>query len=160
MKVFGGAGEADEKLSKYDAMTTPEYYDQQVDTHELCTSTVIVVFAIYIYISLTPSPQNEDDPVEVSFTQKNGKELLLKVGRERFHAPEILFNPSIWEDSENSVSLSALVVDAVMACHADIRLPLVQNVVLTGNTSKIWGLEQRLQVYISTKKSLFFKSNF
>ncbi len=104
----------------------------------------MIVFTSYFTHRI--SPQNEDDPVEVSFTQKNGKELLLKVGRERFHAPEILFNPSIWEDSENSVSLNALIVDAVMACHADIRLPLVQNVVLTGNTSKIPGLEQRLQV--------------
>ncbi len=54
MKVFGGAGEADEKLSKYDAMTTSEYYDQQVDTRELCTSTVIVVSSLYISHSLHP----------------------------------------------------------------------------------------------------------
>ncbi len=148
MRVFGVTGEADEKLSKYDAMTTSEYYDQQVDTCELCipTASLPLSFSLSLYISLTPSTQNEDDPVEVSFTQKNGKELLLKVGRERFHAPEILFNPSIWEDSENSVSLSALIVDAVMTCHADIRLPLVKNVILTGNTSKILGLEERLQV--------------
>ncbi len=30
MKVFEGAGEADEKLSKYGTITTSEFYDQQV----------------------------------------------------------------------------------------------------------------------------------
>lgn len=35
--------------------------------------------------------EGKDDPVTVSFTQKAGTVLDILIGRERFHAPELLF---------------------------------------------------------------------
>ncbi|CAM9574466.1 unnamed protein product [Choristocarpus tenellus] len=80
----------------------------------------------------------------VSFTQKNGEQLEIKIGRERFHTGELLFQPELWNEGESSMSLAALVMDAIMSCTPDIRETLLSNVVLVGGTSSLPGLGPRM----------------
>lgn len=57
---------------------------------------------------------------------------------------EILFTPEA-ACGPGSVGLPALVVEAVMACDAEARLPLLDNILLSGGSSQFPGLCARLQ---------------
>lgn len=54
----------------------------------------MVVVRSAIWVTRYNEESGTDDPVTVSFTQKAGTQLEIKVGRERFHAPELLFQVS------------------------------------------------------------------
>ncbi|CAN0379310.1 unnamed protein product, partial [Ascophyllum nodosum] len=58
---------------------------------------------------------DEDAGVKTAktFTLKSGDELLVTLGRERFHAPEILFTPRMWNNSGASKGLPEVVMDAL-----------------------------------------------
>jgi hypothetical protein len=88
---------------------------------------------------------DNDEPNEVVLQQKSGQEVVMMVGRERFHTPEILFQPEVWEESTHSRGLVSLIAKAIMSCDTEIRPDLVHNIVLTGNCAKIPGLLPRLE---------------
>ncbi|RXK42026.1 brg1-associated factor b [Tremella mesenterica] len=70
-------------------------------------------------------------------------------GEERYRFTELLFDPKNYFNQANAVSLSQLVHDSIMACDVDVRAPLLQNIVVVGNTSLIKGLTERLDVELA-----------
>lgn len=68
---------------------------------------------------------------------------VIKIGRERFQAPEILFQPDLLEIEVDG--LSKTVFDCIQSCDVDTRSDLYQHIVLSGGTSMLAGLPSRLE---------------
>ncbi|EEB05992.1 SWI/SNF and RSC complex subunit Arp42 [Schizosaccharomyces japonicus yFS275] len=75
-----------------------------------------------------------------------------KFGGERFRIAEILFNPSLafgetpaTSVPQGAMGLPQLVHQSILTCDNDIRSTLLNNIIITGGTSLIPGLAERLQ---------------
>ncbi|KAL7411081.1 actin-related protein [Mrakia frigida] len=67
---------------------------------------------------------------------------VIKLGSERYRAPEILFNPELI--GQESVGVHQLVVDSISRADLDLRRSLFSNVVLSGGTTLCKGFGDRL----------------
>ena len=65
------------------------------------------------------------------------------VGRERFEAPECLFNPNLLDIEMPGIS--ELMFEAVNESPMDCQKALVNNVILTGGTTMFPGLSSRVE---------------
>jgi actin-related protein 2 len=68
---------------------------------------------------------------------------LINVGRERFEAPECLFNPMLID--VESVGISNLIYDSITESPIDCQRALVANVTLAGGTTMFPGLSSRVE---------------
>lgn len=68
---------------------------------------------------------------------------VIKVGRERFEAPEALFNPSLID--VESAGLSDMVFEMIQKADMDLRGEFYKNIVLSGGSSMYPGLPSRLE---------------
>lgn len=101
------------------------------------------------YIALDPKKEEKDWMVAVG---RNGNTRVteyalpdgqkLKVGPERFRAPEILFDPEII--GSEWPGLHQIVVDAINRSDMDLRKALFGNIVLSGGSTMIKGFGDRL----------------
>ncbi|KAK4540174.1 Actin-like protein [Oleoguttula mirabilis] len=80
------------------------------------------------------------DSKAVEYTLPDGQKL--KIGSERFRAPEILFDPEII--GLEYPGLHQLVVDAIGRTDMDLRKALFGNIVLSGGSTMIKGFGDRL----------------
>ncbi|CAN0331853.1 unnamed protein product [Ectocarpus sp. 6 AP-2014] len=84
-----------------------------------------------------------------TFTLKSGSELDVKIGRERFHAPEILFtashDPGLWNEGGVSRSLSQAVLDALAELDSDTKADMLDDIVVVGGSARMDGLGDRLE---------------
>lgn len=76
-----------------------------------------------------------------SYTLPDGR--VIKVGSERFEAPEVLFQPHLVD--VESVGVGELLFNAIQAADMDIRPELYKHIVLSGGTSMYPGLPSRLE---------------
>lgn len=76
-----------------------------------------------------------------SFTLPDGR--VIKLGRERFEAPEVLFNPSLI-DSEKS-GMADMVFEMIQDADIDTRSEYYKHIVLSGGSSMYPGLPSRLE---------------
>lgn len=79
---------------------------------------------------------------------------MISVGRERFEAPECLFNPMLID--VESPGISELMFDAVNESPLDCQKALIQKVILTGGTTMFPGLSSRVEkdlkdIYVAEK---------
>ncbi|CAB1098274.1 unnamed protein product [Ectocarpus sp. CCAP 1310/34] len=122
MRVCKGA-QASPMLSGYEACDSRDFIDD-TDTDEEVTKTK-------------------------TFTLKSGSELDVKIGRERFHAPEILFtashHPGLWNEGGVSRSLSQVVLDALAELDSDTKADMLDDIVLVGGSARMDGLGDRLE---------------
>ncbi|KAF8821162.1 actin-related protein ARP1 [Cardiosporidium cionae] len=65
-----------------------------------------------------------------------------QVGDERYHAPEILFHPSII--GQEYPGIHELLVTAIQRCDMDLRKPLYSQIVLSGGSTLFAGFGDRL----------------
>nr|UEK51544.1 actin-related protein 6 [Parasacculina yatsui] len=70
-------------------------------------------------------------------------EQLVRLANERFSIPELLFRPS--DAGIDQMGVAEALMDAVNACPLDARSHLLDNIVLTGGSTKFAGFAQRLQ---------------
>ncbi|KAK8934154.1 Actin-related protein 4 [Platanthera zijinensis] len=79
---------------------------------------------------------------------------ILEIGSDRFKAPDILFNPFLvqtitgMENSIDSVRLRGLpqmVIDSINVCDVDIRRELFSSILISGGTSLMHQLKERLE---------------
>lgn len=68
---------------------------------------------------------------------------VIKVGSERFEAPECLFQPSLVDVEQPGVGESLF--NCIQACDVDIRSTLYKSIVLSGGSSMYPGLPSRLE---------------
>jgi actin-related protein 2 len=71
----------------------------------------------------------------------DGREI--KVGQERFEAPEVLFQPYLVD--KEGVGLSELLFNTVQSAPIDVRTELYKHVVLSGGSTMYPGLPSRLE---------------
>jgi actin-related protein 2 len=76
-----------------------------------------------------------------SYTLPDGR--VIKLGRERFEAPEALFNPSLI-DSEKS-GMADMVFEMIQDADIDTRAEYYKHIVLSGGSSMYPGLPTRLE---------------
>eukprot|EP01038_Epipyxis_sp_PR26KG_P011319 gene11319-15182_t len=76
-----------------------------------------------------------------NYTLPDGK--VIKLGRERFEAPEALFNPSL-VDSEKS-GMADMVFEMIQDAAIDTRASYYEHIVLSGGSSMYPGLPSRLK---------------
>jgi len=68
---------------------------------------------------------------------------IVTMGSERFRCPEILFRPSLI--GSESEGIYKLTFTSIMSCDIDIRKDLYKNIVLSGGTTMVRGLPERLE---------------
>jgi actin-related protein 2 len=82
-----------------------------------------------------------------SYTLPDGR--VIKLGRERFEAPEAMFNPDLL-DSECK-GMADMVFDLIQEADRDCRAKYYQHIVLSGGSSMYPGLPSRLEADIRTR---------
>lgn len=85
------------------------------------------------------------------YTLPDGR--VIKIGGERFQAPEALFNPELIDIEEEG--LAELAFRCIQEMEIDNRMPLYQHIVLSGGSTMFPGLPSRLenevrQLYLQT----------
>lgn len=87
---------------------------------------------------------NEDlkraDQYDKAFTLPDGSTISLS--KERFLVPEFLFNPSMFNSEE--ISLSEAIMDVIDSCDLDVRPQLLNNIFLSGGSSMFPNLKSRI----------------
>lgn len=94
----------------------------------------------HFQVSLDFKATLEDRCEEISYTLPDNS--ICKVGLERFTTPEILLNPSLAE--ENCDSVQQGIFNSIDKCVVDIRTDLYKSIVITGGTTMIKGLPERI----------------
>ena len=83
----------------------------------------------------------KDSSLEKSYMLPDGNKVV--IGSERFRVPEGLFQPSLIGMEVSGIQ--DVVFDCVNKCDIDIRKTLFENVVLSGGTTMLPGIDTRLQ---------------
>lgn len=93
------------------------------------------------YISLYPTKEaKENSGRSVDFILPDGKPI--KLGNERFCAPEILFNPEIY--GLEYPGLPQVIMDSIAKTDLDLRASLYKNIVLSGGSTMFKGFGDRM----------------
>ncbi len=82
-----------------------------------------------------------------NYTLPDGR--VIKLGRERFEAPECLFNPSL-VDSEKA-GMADMVFDMIQEADMNTRVEYYKHIVFSGGSSMYPGLPTRLEKDISDR---------
>ncbi|GAB9473851.1 hypothetical protein Gpo141_00010997 [Globisporangium polare] len=97
------------------------------------------------YVAFDPQAErklaNETTVLEEQYVLPDGRNIRLE--RERFEAPEALFNPSLID--VEGAGLSDMVFDMCMKADIDLRSEFFKNIVLSGGSSMYPGLPSRLE---------------
>jgi centractin len=80
--------------------------------------------------------KNNDNLIPVDYELPDGK--IIKIGNERFSAPEILFKPDMI--GEEYLGVHHLVNDSIMKADIDLRRTLYSNMVLSGGGTSFKGM--------------------
>ena len=84
--------------------------------------------------------------VEKSYVLPDGQ--VVTIGNERFRCPEALFQPQFI--GMESSGIHEAIYDAIMKCDVDIHKELFGNIILSGGTTMLPGIADRMQKEIST----------
>uniref|UniRef100_A0A7I4YJE8 Actin n=1 Tax=Haemonchus contortus TaxID=6289 RepID=A0A7I4YJE8_HAECO len=79
--------------------------------------------------------------IEKNYELPDGQEI--RIGNERFRAPEVLFQPSLLGKESGGVHENCY--NSIMACDIDIRKDLYANIVLSGGTTMFPGINDRMK---------------
>lgn len=82
--------------------------------------------------------------VKEAITLADGSVLLFSMDIERFYCAEILFRPDLFEDTTNQLSLPAVILQSVEQVDSLVRNDVCECIVLSGKSSLIPGLKERL----------------
>lgn len=94
----------------------------------------------FCQISMDYKATLEETHEPISYTLPDNT--ICKIGVEKFSVPEILFNPKIAEQSCESVQQG--IFNSIDKCVIDIRADLYKSIVLTGGTTMIKNLPERV----------------
>jgi len=93
------------------------------------------------------NPKDYENVPRTSYELPDGK--ILEIGSERYEASEILFNPGNFNISQDIGGfkfngIPNMVIESINTCEPDIRRDLFSSIVLTGGSSILPGLPERL----------------
>jgi actin-related protein len=84
--------------------------------------------------------KNSPSLVEKTFKLPDGQEI--KIGNQRFRAPEVLFQPNFC--GIESAGFHESIYNSIMKCDVDIRNEFFSNIVLSGSNTLFEGFEKRI----------------
>jgi len=90
------------------------------------------------YVSMDP---NVELTQEMTLVLPDGQQIT--IGNERYRAPESLFVPMLV--GKEGMGLHALIYHSIMEAGIDMRVELARSILLTGGTSMLPGLAQRIE---------------
>ncbi|MFX0162413.1 MAG: hypothetical protein ACFE68_03620 [Candidatus Hodarchaeota archaeon] len=96
----------------------------------------------YVSLNFDEEVKMEEKPETIEKIYETPFGEIITLNAERFIAPEILFTPSIGEINEKS--LTEAILQAVNRCGEELRKEIVKAVVVSGETSALPGLKERL----------------
>lgn len=103
------------------------------------------------YVALDPARERrlaqETTVLMSKYTLPDGR--VISVGRERFEAPEALFNPSLVD--VETPGMSDLVFESIQRAEPDLRPALYGSIVLSGGTTMYPGLPSRLEADLKAR---------
>ena len=90
-----------------------------------------------------------DIEVTECFTLADGSSsITVTVDRELFYCPEVLFSPSLLDQCVEEASIVDSVVTSVRSLDDSIRTEISQTILITGNSSQLEGLTERLETVL------------
>lgn len=95
----------------------------------------------YIALDYGTEMNENSTSVEKSYELPDGQ--VINVGKERFRAPEALFQPGLLGMESNGIDET--VYNSIMKCDVDIRKDLYANTVLSGGSTMFPGIADRMQ---------------
>ena len=98
----------------------------------------------YVALDFEAEMAKDVETIETKYELPDGKSLT--VGQNRFKCPEALFKPSLLSEgfTEDNSAIHKTVFNSIMECGVDIRRDLYSNIVLSGGTSMLPGMAERL----------------
>lgn len=97
------------------------------------------------YVAYNPQQETklamETTVLVESYTLPDGR--VVKIGGERFEAPEVLFQPHLID--VDGVGVSELLYNTIHAADIDVRMDLYRHIVLSGGTTMYPGLPSRME---------------
>lgn len=84
---------------------------------------------------------------EVSFELPDGQ--VINIGNQQFRGPELLFKPD-FEGKENE-GAHEMTYSSIMACDIDVRKDLYSNIILSGGTTMLTGLPERINKEVTAR---------
>eukprot|EP00842_Homolaphlyctis_polyrhiza_P001598 jgi/Hompol1/2439/HPOL_002944-RA len=98
------------------------------------------------YLALNASKEEKETATQsASYVLPDGQ--TIKLGVERFKAPEILFNPDLI--GEESPGIHQIVLDSINKVDLDLRKDLYSNIILSGGSTLTRGFGERLLYEVS-----------
>lgn len=89
------------------------------------------------------------------------RDIEVRIGQERFKAPELLFQPEL--NGIHGDSITNVLFDSIMSANIDLRKDLFSNIILSGGTTMLDGFTARIQkelAQLETKMKIeFIKSS-
>jgi len=76
-----------------------------------------------------------------------------------FVAPETLFSPYIYDRTGRAMGVSSMIFESVSACGLDNTKPMLQNIYVSGGSSKFPGFLERLKSTVQKKFQAVFDMN-
>mmetsp|Transcript_39244 Transcript_39244/g.108094 ORF Transcript_39244/g.108094 Transcript_39244/m.108094 type:complete len:391 (+) Transcript_39244:47-1219(+) len=89
---------------------------------------------------------SDDTSIDRTYTLEDGG--VVTLGNERFRCPEILFRPS-FIGKEEGRGIQDMTFQSIESCPMDVRASLFSNVVLSGGTMAISGMEERMKLELA-----------
>jgi len=96
----------------------------------------------YVSQNFDEDSKKEDDIAELEKQYELPDGNIVTIQKERFRAPEVLFNPSLI--GKEAEGIHKLTYNSIQKCDIDIRKDLYTNVVLSGGTTMFPGIDKRL----------------
>jgi actin-related protein len=95
----------------------------------------------------------DDIQKTVTTTLLDGTKIDFSIDIERFHCTEVLFNPSLFEDSRECISIVDAVRGAIDSVDELVRDDVRNHIVIAGGSSLLIGLSERLEKELKLKDS-------
>jgi actin-related protein len=97
------------------------------------------------YVSLDFESEMANNNEEKEYELPDG--VVVKLGSQRFRAPEILFNPSLYGMESKGIHHS--IYESILSCDVDIRKDLYGAIVLSGGSTVFPNMAERIQSEIT-----------
>jgi len=102
----------------------------------------------FCYVAANWANESKVDPNLIVKTYEDQYAGEISVGRERFDAPEILFQPTHF--GRNEIPLHQLIISCIAKCDVGVRASLYENIVLGGGNTMFPGMVERLDKELKT----------
>lgn len=101
-----------------------------------------------------------DIEVTETFPGTDGRDVTVKVDRELFYCPEVLFSPYLHEACADEASIADIILASVSGLDDSVKSEIARTILVTGSSSQLRGLADRLQSTLSESMSALGVENF